>query len=136
MFHALSADELNSALSSIPGWNGVHLRESLPEPRGLCGVINLDDESPGGGAARGGTHWVAWYGDSYFDSYGCPPIAEITGIKKYSTIVIQDIKDINCGYYCGAFIRLMDKHKGNFGKVIGLLDTCTDDQLIAWLYGK
>jgi len=108
----------------------------LPTPRGVSGIINLDDSDASGSAARGGTHWVAWFKDTYFDSFGCPPIDELKSIKKYSTMVIQSIQDINCGYYCAAFIRLMDKHKGNFAKVIGILDTCTDDELIKYTYGK
>ena len=72
-----------------------------------CGVMNLDDsDGPG-------THWTAWYGSTYFDSYGFPPHEEFlnkTGHKiiDYNDLDIQKSYDPPfCGHLCLGLLEAM-----------------------------
>ena len=96
-------------LSYAGGWPeflGVFSRDRLPA-RLLCGsgILNLDDSS------GPGTHWTAWYGDTYFDSYGLPPPEEFLdkagdAMIFYNDLEIQRFADPPfCGHLCLAFLE-------------------------------
>ena len=59
-----------------------------------CGIINLDD------TIGSGTHWVCYYNNYYFDSFGMPPPVKIVRCIKdiqYNDIQYQDTKSVLCG---------------------------------------
>lgn len=78
-------------------------------PKGGCCVINIDDIDARGNPVHGGTHWVATYGDTYFDSFGSPPIDEAhkLGIKRYNTTQYQHPEEVCCGHWAIYFIKEM-----------------------------
>lgn len=103
----------------------------LPK-QATCGVINLDDVDEAGSAVRGGTHWCAFYSNSYFDSFGSPPPDELTNIRKikqYSSTVNQDPSDVSCGYWCLMFLKLMKANKGNFQKTMAEIENVQKNEL-------
>ena len=66
----------------------IYPRDSLIKTtKGIC---NIDDGS------QGGTHWVAFEGSSYFDSFGGPPdqwlIKQLPKPILYHNYIIQDFE--------------------------------------------
>ena len=53
-------------------------------------------------------HWVAVYGDYYFDSFGVAPTTEIKN-KIYSDFDVQSIRSGHCGEYCILWLYYMKK---------------------------
>ena len=72
------------------------------------GICNIDDGS------QGGTHWVAFEGSSYFDSFGGPPdqwlIKQLPKPIIYHNYIIQDIYSKMCGTYCLYFLYLLENN--------------------------
>ena len=60
--------------------------ESIPS------IWNIGDQSIG-------THWVASYGDKYFDPTGLPPDVQFTKYQ-WSPIQVQALESRFCGQYC------------------------------------
>lgn len=59
---------------------------------------------------HGGTHWVCFYKDFYFDPFGTVPNTKIIkglGIKRYNSYKYQDINENICGHYCLSFLSRM-----------------------------
>lgn len=84
------------------------MRDELPDNLlNGSGVLNLDDST------GPGTHWTAWYGVVYFDSYGLPPPEEFLDKTRgreveYNDLNIQRIHDPPfCGHLCLAFLEAM-----------------------------
>jgi len=46
-----------------------------------------------------GSHWVATYGNHYFDSTGLPPDVQFLNYQ-WSSIQVQSLKSKFCGQYC------------------------------------
>ena len=98
------------------------MRDQLPDNvlRG-CGVLNLDDSN------GPGTHWTAWYGNAYFDSYGLPPPEEFldkTGdeIIEYNDLGVQTFYDPPfCGHLCLGFLEAMHNGKSPNDYVLSIL---------------
>lgn len=80
-------------------------------------IINLQNSNEGEG-----THWCALYYNIvsiWFDPFGfAPPREIINNIDNYiyNNKQIQNIKQSSCGYYCLAFIKILqncfNKYKG------------------------
>lgn len=71
------------------------------------GIINLHNKK--------GTHWVCYYLDNYFDSYGtAPPTAKLMKkMKCYSTYKIQKLgNDQRCASYCLYIVYLINNGMG------------------------
>ena len=72
------------------------------------GICNIDNGS------QGGTHWVAFEGSSYFDSFGGPPdqwlIKQLPKPIIYHNYIIQDIYSKMCGTYCLYFLYLLENN--------------------------
>ncbi|ETM55643.1 hypothetical protein L914_01168 [Phytophthora nicotianae] len=53
----------------------------------------------------GGTHWVAVYGDHYFDPLGMPPPSvKDLDEKQWTSIDVQRSSYGHCGQYCIYFL--------------------------------
>ena len=69
------------------------------------GIINLDNKK--------GTHWVCYYKNNYFDSFGVkhPKIIE-RQLKPliFSTYNIQKINENLCASYCLYILYLIDNY--------------------------
>ena len=96
-------------------FNGVYLRNNLPEVKDGAYVINLDEYK------SIGTHWITLNvnGDNitYFDSCGVDhnpkDIEKFTGNKNMTTTIfrIQAYDSVMFGYFCIGFIDFMLKGK-------------------------
>ena len=116
--HPLTNFEIQKYYQNEPRFNGVYLRDNLPNKiKEGAYVINLDEHSDIG------THWVALYVKNnditYFDSFGVKYISKKI-IKffdspslnvKVSIFRIQGYGLIMCGYFCIGFINFMFKGK-------------------------
>ena len=71
-------------------------------------ICNIDNGS------QEGTHWVAFKGSSYFDSFGGPPdqwlIKQLPKPIIYHNYIIQDIYSKMCGTYCLYFLYLLENN--------------------------
>jgi len=87
--------------------NGIFSRDTLKRTikKSECAIINLDDSiSPG-------THWVCYYNNYYFDSFGLPPPIEVVKYIKdiqYNDIQYRNTKSVLCGFYCLYFLKRLD----------------------------
>ena len=102
--HRLTNFEIQEYYQNEPRFNGVFIRDNLPNNiKNGAYVINLDEYHDIG------THWVAFYVNNktitYFDSFGVEHIAK----KKIITNIyrIQAYDSIMCGYFCIGFINFM-----------------------------
>ena len=67
------------------------------------GIINLDTKK--------GTHWVCYYGNYYFDSFGVRPPKHVEKQLKplvFSTYKIQNINENLCASYCLYILYLIN----------------------------
>ena len=79
---------------NIKNFQGVFNRDQTPTILKGCGIINLAD------SMSDGTHWVCYFKNLYFDSYGVPPPLEISKqIKEYNIYQIQKF-GVVCGHLC------------------------------------
>lgn len=93
---------LNHAkLLKIKNFSGVFMRDTLPKVRSKptdSGIVNLDLHK------SEGTHWVCYYYNNYFDSFGLPPPNEVVEYMKtpifYNSNEIQDRQSVTCGHLC------------------------------------
>ena len=107
---ALSNHELIEYIKQlkIKHFRGVFMRDSLPKkPRTKeCGIVNLAD------SLSDGTHWVCYFNNCYFDSYGLPPPLEIVEYLgdnlEYNIYQIQKSGQI-CGHLCLYFLNRITK---------------------------
>lgn len=130
-FHPLSSIEIEEKCKNIPGFIGVLLKNDLRKltPK-HCAVINIDHVDDSGSPERGGTHWVAYYKGSYFDSFGGPPVSELDGkVKVYNSTIYQNPDDVSCGYWCILFLKLMDKHN-DFAQVMVKMSRVKPEHLL------
>ena len=88
-------------LFKIKNFRGVFMRDTLPKNRFKSiesGIVNLDSNK------SQGTHWVCYYGNNYFDSFGLPPPDEVVKYMKtpifYNSNEIQDRQSVTCGHLC------------------------------------
>ena len=87
--------------------SNVKIKEILNELKIPCGIYMRDDKfTTTSGIVNlhptKGTHWVMFFNENYFDSYGCPPPTNIENhIKKgiYSEYEIRK-NDSYCAAYC------------------------------------
>ena len=89
-------------------FRGVFAINMLPRKmkHNECGIINFDPiDQPG-------SHWVAYYNNEYFDSFGLPPPQEIENYLKtsgkdiyYNSSQLQKANSVLCGDYCIHFIK-------------------------------
>ena len=91
---------------NIKNFRGVFSRDNLPNKMNKieCGIINLDDK------VGDGTHWVAYYNNYYFDSYGISaPLEVMKYISNclYNTLQYQTKRSVLCGFYCLYFIKML-----------------------------
>lgn len=67
-------------------------------------VLNLDSsEGPG-------THWVAVYGDEYYDSFGVDPPKILAKKRVINYNQTQDLKSNLCGLYACLYIFLRNRN--------------------------
>src|SRR6266702_3954356 len=97
--HPLSNLELEFVFNRFPGFAGVFSRDTIPsnESPSHFGIVNYaKHDDPG-------THWVCFYDNMFFDSYGEPPGEEIRRIlgnsMYYNDVDYQLLKSITCGYF-------------------------------------
>lgn len=93
----------------IKNFRGVFSRDEIPANlrEKECGIINLDDsDGPG-------THWVCFWRNYYFDSFGLAPPLELSkrGEFSYPTEQIQSRNDIICGHLCLKVLMELDRGK-------------------------
>ena len=92
---------------NIKNFRGVFMRDNLPKKRFKkeCGIVNLDD------SFSGGTHWVCYFNNYYFDSYGLQPPLEIVEYLKQPQFNIYQIQKSGkiCGHLCLYFLNQMSK---------------------------
>ena len=110
--HPLTNFEIQEYYQNEPRFNGVFIRDNLPNSikSGAC-VINLDEYHDIG------AHWVALYVNNktatYFDSFGVEHIPkEIMNFINRKNIItntyrIQAYDSIMFGYFCIGFINFM-----------------------------
>ena len=115
-FHPLTNTEISDYYKNEPRFNGVYLRNNLPNKikKGAY-VINLDEYE------NTGTHWVSLFVKTkytvYFDSFVVEHIPkEINKFIRSKEIKsnifrIQAYDSIMCGYFCIEFINYMLKGK-------------------------
>ena len=115
-FHPLTNIEINEYYKNEPRFNGVYLRNNLPNKikKGAY-AINLDEYE------NTGTHWVALFVKPqhtiYFDSFSIEHIPK--EINKFignndiksNIFRIQAYYSIMCGCFCIEFINYMLKGK-------------------------
>ena len=131
-FHPLTNIEKIEYYKNEPRFNGVYLRDNLPNKikKGAY-VINLDEYE------NTGTHWISLFVKAnkviYFDSFGVEHIPKeinkfirskeissavgpAVGNKKIKASIfrIQANDSIMCGYFCIEFINYMLKGKALF----------------------
>lgn len=111
----MNTSDINKQLKYLDCFIGTFARDTLPNikkfPAAL--VINTDPVS------KPGEHWVSNFinknGDGeYFDSYGFQPLHKeiMEYLNKYcahrwcySTVMLQSINSMTCGYYCIIYIK-------------------------------
>ena len=88
-------------LLNIKNFRGVFMRDALPKKRSKqteAAIVNLDSND------SQGTHWVCFYGNNYFDSFGLPPPDEVVKYMPhpiyYNSNEIQDRASVICGHLC------------------------------------
>ena len=91
-----SSDEIYKVAKDI-GLKDFSIYTDDQKLKTKCGLINLDEKGKG-------THWVCYYENNYFDSFGGPPSENIdrqlSKIYVYSTYQIQSIEEALCAAYC------------------------------------
>ena len=87
-------------------FKGCYMRDEILPNRG-CYCLNLDDKSDPG------THWVAVYGDEYYDSYGLPPPKKLSHLK-YNTVQHQKPNSSLCGLYACFYIYSRNRNKSAY----------------------
>jgi len=114
-FHALSNIEIDNYFNDNRYYGGTYSKDKLPKfiENNKFYIVNLDD------AMNGGTHWclICNFNNNnilYIDPFGVvPPIQALDFMRTskrhiyYSTLTLQDIKSILCGYYCIYMIEQM-----------------------------
>lgn len=85
-------------------FKGCYMRnERLPKSGNY--ILNLDI------VENAGTHWVAVYGNEYYDSFGLAPPSEIEHkINKYNIVQHQKLTSSLCGLFACLYI-----HYRNYG---------------------
>ena len=69
-------------------------------------IVNLDRV---GGE---GTHWCAYWRNTYFDPLGCPPPPAIERLHPdYNEIQIQNVHEAHCGQYAIIFLFYLQRDK-------------------------
>lgn len=85
------------------------MRDTLPSKplKNECGIVNLDSNK------NSGTHWVCYYNEYYFDSFGLNPPIEL---QKYldktligSSFQVQQFNTNYCGYLCLYILSCLSK---------------------------
>ena len=107
---ALSNHELIGYIKQlkIKHFRGVFMRDNLPKKKRTeeCGIVNFAD------SLSDGTHWVCYFNNYYFDSYGLPPPLEIVQYLgdnlEYNIYQIQKSGQI-CGHLCLYFLNRITK---------------------------
>ena len=93
---------------SLANIKGVKIYPRDSQIKTTKGICNIDNGS------QGGTHWVAFEGSSYFDSFGGPPdqwlIKQLPKPIIYHNYIIQDIYSKMCGTYCLYFLYLLENN--------------------------
>ena len=91
-----SSDEIYKVVQEL-GLKDFGIYTDNQKLKTKCGLINLDEKGRG-------THWVCYYENNYFDSFGGPPSENIdrqlSKIYVYSTYQIQSIEEALCAAYC------------------------------------
>lgn len=120
----LSNFELIDAVKElkIKYFRGVYLRDQLPKRpwKKECGIVNLADSND-----LRGTHWVCYYENKYFDSYGIQPPLEIIDYLgeevQYNKFQIQDFETVVCGHLCLYVLSRLSKGDDFHNIIISLL---------------
>ena len=110
--HSLTNFETQRYYQNEPRFNGVLLRNNLPENiKDGAYVINLDEYGDVG------THWIALFCNRseivYFNSFGVEhvpkEIKEFVGNKNITAKIfrVQANDSVMCGYFCIGFIDFM-----------------------------
>jgi len=97
---------------------GVFCKDELPKRcKQGCYVINLANHN------EVGTHWNCFVIEAdrcyYFDSFGCPPVEEVTHFCRnlktliYNTRQIQADASECCGWFCVCFLHYFTHNKGD-----------------------
>ena len=88
-------------LFNIKDFKGVYMRDRLVGKMSKpteSAIVNLDSND------SQGTHWVCYYGNNYFDSFGLPPPDEVVKYIPhpiyYNSNEIQDRESVICGHLC------------------------------------
>ena len=99
-------------LLNFKNFKGVFMRDKLPKKKSKLvesGIVNLASNN------SQGTHWVCYYGNNYFDSFGLPPPNEVLTYMQtppsgrkfaslppiyYNSNEIQDRESVICGHLC------------------------------------
>ena len=94
-----------SGVEIYPRDSIINFQQKKYSTKGIC---NIDDGS------QGGTHWVAFNGSKYFDSFGGPPnkwlINQLPKPIIYHNYIIQGIHSKMCGTYCLYFLYLLENN--------------------------
>jgi hypothetical protein len=104
----------------IPNWNGVVMKDQLPD-RLITGgwIINMENKYDKSGQLNDGSHWIALHIDPnynafYFDSFGFPPPISVLNYCKrtkkriaYNSRTIQNINSSVCGLFSLTFLVYM-----------------------------
>ena len=68
-------------------------------------IVNLDR------VGGNGTHWCAYFHNTYFDPLGCPPPPAIEKLKPdYNEIQVQDVRESHCGSYCILYLACAQRN--------------------------
>ena len=106
--HPLTNFETQKCYANEPRYNGVFLRDDLPNKKKVAYLLNLDEY------AAGETHWIDLFLTGieviYFDTFGVERIPE--DIKKFignknikgNIFRVESNNSIMCGYFCIEFI--------------------------------
>lgn len=129
----LNEEANNETLSHICDALGINLaficsRDQIPHELKLGGtIINMASHN------EPGTHWICCFNNDkhivYFDSYGMQPPQELVDIihtnkdKCYwNDLQCQDINSNCCGWWCVAFLKVMQDSNGSIAAAEAFTD--------------
>jgi hypothetical protein len=106
----LSSEDILNSCKSYELFNGVYMRDTLPEKKHGAGIINLDS------VKGNGTHWALFLVDEecyYFDSFGFSAPKELEKYFNddyiYSSFKLQDGGNY-CGHLCILILDNLSKN--------------------------
>lgn len=127
MNEPLSNHEINYLMRCVPEFRGTFMRdEQLPKSGSY--VLNLDTSE------NLGTHWVAVYGNEYYDAFGLPPIEKLQHLD-YNMVQHQKKDSSLCGYYACFYIWCRWSGISKFELCYNILKPNTDNKrcLTNWI---